>query len=255
VSEFIQAPNGQRIAVLVEHPKSLKGLAFVMHGLGGFKEQKHIETLAKVMQAHGYTTVRFDARNALGESDGDMMQVSMTQYNEDLRTVIDWASGQPWFSEPFGLAGHSMGGFAVTLYAEEHPGRVRWLIPFAGNVSGRYSRDRHAPDELELWERQGYLESVSRSKPGVVKRTPWSMAVDIMQYDALPKAGALTMSKLFIVGSKDVAVPVEQVRKLFEAVPEPKQLSIVPGAPHTFRTSEHLAALEKLVSSWLPTVS
>lgn len=254
MSEFIHTSKG-RISVLVEHPQTPTGVAFIMHGLGGFKEQKHIEAMARAMQACSYTTIRFDARNALGESDGDMMQVSITQYNEDLRSVIEWATTQPWFSEPFGLAGHSMGGFAVTLFAELNPARVRWLIPFAGNVSGKYSRDRHPAEELEEWKRRGFTEAVSVSKPGVVKRTPWALMEDIVQYDALPKADKLTMAKLFIVGSGDRSVPIEQVRRLYDSVPEPKRLEIVPSAPHTFRTPEHLTALRTVIRDWLPTVS
>lgn len=38
----IKNRKGQKIAVVVEKLEEQKGLAFVMHGLGGFKEQPHI---------------------------------------------------------------------------------------------------------------------------------------------------------------------------------------------------------------------
>lgn len=42
----IKNRKGQKIAVILEESENSKGLVFVMHGLGGFKEQPHIETFA-----------------------------------------------------------------------------------------------------------------------------------------------------------------------------------------------------------------
>ena len=61
----------QDISVILEEVKNSKGLVFVMHGLGGFKEQAHIETFAGAFKEKGYTVVRFDKTNTFGESDGD----------------------------------------------------------------------------------------------------------------------------------------------------------------------------------------
>jgi len=41
---FIKNRKGKDIAVVVEEDSQAKCLAFVMHGLGGFKEQPHIQT-------------------------------------------------------------------------------------------------------------------------------------------------------------------------------------------------------------------
>ena len=43
---FIKNRKGLKISVLVETAENQKGLAFVMHGLGGFKEQAHLEMIA-----------------------------------------------------------------------------------------------------------------------------------------------------------------------------------------------------------------
>lgn len=36
---FIKNRKGQNVLVIVDESKNQEGLAFVMHGLGGFKEQ------------------------------------------------------------------------------------------------------------------------------------------------------------------------------------------------------------------------
>jgi alpha/beta superfamily hydrolase len=58
--EIIKNKKDQRIAVIVDMTKNQAGLAFVMHGLGGFKEQVHIETFANAFKENHYTVVRFD---------------------------------------------------------------------------------------------------------------------------------------------------------------------------------------------------
>ena len=41
--EFIKNRKGQKVAVLIEEGTPQKGLAFVMHGLGGTKVDPHIQ--------------------------------------------------------------------------------------------------------------------------------------------------------------------------------------------------------------------
>ena len=118
---FIKNRKDQRIALIVEQPAQPIGLAFVMHGLGGFKEQPHIKAMAQVLLKNGYTTVRFDTSNSFGESDGQFENATATNYFEDLVDVIAWARNESWYQQPYILVGHSLGGFCTGLYAEKYP--------------------------------------------------------------------------------------------------------------------------------------
>src|SRR3989338_5280761 len=123
--EFIKNRKGQKIAVLVERPENLKGLAFVMHGLGGFKEQPHIRAIAEAFLESGYTVIRFDTTNTFGESEGNYEDATTTNYYEDLEDVIEWSKNQLWYKEPFALGGHNLGGICSALYAEKYPEKVK----------------------------------------------------------------------------------------------------------------------------------
>src|SRR5260221_6400320 len=95
---FIKNRKGQKIAVIVEQPNGqTKGLAFVMHGLGGFKEQPHIQVMAEAFLDNGYRVVRFDATNSFGESEGKYEDATTTNYYEDLEDVINWSKKQSWY--------------------------------------------------------------------------------------------------------------------------------------------------------------
>ena len=148
--------KGQRIVALVDRSqKNQQGLVFVTHGLGGYKEQDHIKTFADAFKEEGFTVVRFDATNAFGESDGKYENATTTNYFEDLEDVISWSSTQDWYTEPFWLAGHSLGGLSIILFAEKFPDKVKAIAPISTVVSGKLSLEspKYKKNEiLKIWK-------------------------------------------------------------------------------------------------------
>lgn len=249
---FIQNRKGQKVAVIVEENPTHKGLAFVMHGLGGFKEQPHIEMFAKIFFEKGFTIVRFDTTNTLGESDGTYEDATTTNYYEDLEDVIQWAKGQSWYQEPFALAGHSLGGISTALFAEKYPEKVLALAPISTAISGPLMLEAEPKERVEEWNRTGWKISPSASKLGVMKKLNWhNFVADSMPYDLLPGANKLTMPTLFIVGSEDHGTPYGHQKMLYDAVGGPKEIHVIQGAPHTFREPRHLAEIQSIFSNWL----
>ncbi len=244
----------QKISVLIENPTLSKGLAFVMHGLGGFKEQPHIEVFSRAFVDGGFTTVRFDTTNSIGESAGDYSDATTTNYYEDLEDVITWASTQSWYQEPFALAGHSLGGICTALYAERNPKKVLALAPISTVVSGNLTIESHKkyePEEYALWEREGVRESYSESKKGMIKRLKFSHMIDRAKYDLLPEAHKLTMPVMLIVGSADWGTSPEHHQMLYNKLPGKRDLRIIEGAPHTFREPSHLKQVYEILSDWI----
>ncbi|MDO8620300.1 MAG: alpha/beta fold hydrolase [bacterium] len=248
---FITNRKNQKIALVVEGEEKIGPLAFVMHGLGGFKEQPHIQAMVEVFLENGFIVVRFDTTNTFGESGGDYEDATTTNYYEDLEDVISWASKEPWYKEPFFLVGHSLGGICTALYAEEYPERVAGLAPLGTVVSGELSRSVYTKEQLAEWERTGLRITPSKSIPGLMKKLKWSHMVDRLNYNLLPNVKKLVMPILLIVGEKDESTPPSHQRILFDALLGPKELHIIKGAPHTFRETKHLEELRRLVDKWI----
>lgn len=246
----IRNRKNQKIVVLLEQPTESRGLAFVMHGLGGFKEQKHIAAVAETLVENGYTTVRFDTTNSIGESDGRYEDATTTNYYEDLEDVVAWAAEQAWYREPFLMAGHSLGAYSICRFAEKYPQKVAALIPLSLMVSGKLSVEAN-PTECEEWKKTGWRISESVSKPGFIKRLPWSHIEDRLKHDVLPNVDALKMPVLLIVGSEDGTTPPEQVRKLYDVLPGSKRLQIIEGADHDFRKADYLMEIRRVIAEWL----
>jgi len=252
--QLIKNRKNQNMAVIIENVPNPKGLVFIMHGLGGFKEQNHIQAFAQSFQENNYTVVRFDTTNTFGESDGKYENATTTNYYEDLEDVIKWAKNQDWYQEPFILAGHSLGGICTALYAENYPSKIKALAPISTVVSGKLSFDAHTKEEMENWEKTGWKIKESKSIPGVIKKLPWSQMVDRMKYDLLKKADKLTMPVLLIVGENDHSCPPKHHKILFEALPGKKELHVIKGAVHTFRKEEHLEEIKEIFDKWIKLV-
>lgn len=248
--------HGLRIVGEVTQPQNASGCAFIMHGLGGRKEEKHMLLFAEILASHNYTVINFDATNATGESEGKYENATMQLHYEDLVDVIAWAKTQAWYKEPFLLAGHSMGGFAVTKYAEAFPKEVKALFPFAAVYSGKDSLEAHEKfdhEELIQWKETGWVKRTSRSRPELDLKLPWSHMEERMTHDLKTKANTITMPTLFVVGEDDTRCPPYQQKNFYDLLPENthKEFHIIPNAPHTFREQAHLDQLREIFSNWL----
>lgn len=248
---FVKNRKEQKIAVIVEETKNAKGLTFVMHGLGGFKEQPHVATFAESFLEKGFTVVRFDTTNSIGESDGKYEDATTTNYYEDLEDVIAWSSKQEWYQEPFWLVGHSLGGICITLYAQNYPEKVKAIAPISTVVSGQLSGEAHSKEEMADWEKTGWQIEESGSRPGLIKKLKWSHMEDRLKYDSLPGVDKLTMPVLLIVGEKDDSTPLKHQKILFNALPGKKELHIIKGVPHTFRDTKHLEEIKEIFLKWI----
>lgn len=248
--ETIKNRYGLKIVTLLEKAVDPVGLVIVVHGLGGFKEQPHIETFAQAFKDVNYNVLRYDATHSFGESEGSYEEATTTSYYEDLEDVISWAQKQDWYIEPFVLVGHSLGSMVSILYAEKYPNKVKALAPIATAVSGQLMKENYG-SVLKEWQEKGILERPSVSRPGVMKRLNWGFVEDSLQYDVLTEVNKLTIPNLLIVGDQDKSTPVEDQQRLFDKLSSPKELHIIKGATHNFRRSEYLKEIKEIFDFWI----
>ena len=252
----IKNRKGLNIFGYVSVPENPKGLSSVLHGLGGFKEQVHIKLLADTLLENNYTVVNFDATNSIGESGGKYEDATMQNHYEDLVDVISWAKTQDWYKEPFILAGHSLGGYAVARYAEDYPKGVKAVFPFAGVFSGKDSLEtsyKFSLEETKKWKETGWRIRESNSKVGAVLRLPWSFVEEKLKHDLKPNADKITMPILFVVGENDISCTPDTQKMFYDLLPKEteKEFHIIKGAPHTFREPEHLNELKEVFNNFL----
>jgi pimeloyl-ACP methyl ester carboxylesterase len=248
---FIQNRYGQKISLRVEGEKNLNGLVFILHGLWSNMDRPSTENMAKAFLDNSYCVVRFDARNSSGKSYGRPEDATISQFYEDLEDVIGWSTSQVWYKEPFTLAGSSLGGITVGLYAENNPEKVKSLFLLAPVVSGELSLLAKDNGLIEQWKETGRQEKVYNKATSEKKLLPWSHMEDRLKYNLLSKADKLTMPVLIMVGDKDTTCPLEQQQMLLEKLPGKKELKIIQGAEHGSRVPEHLQFMKNILSEWI----
>ena len=250
----IKNRKNQNIVVLIDNSpeRETKGLVFIAHGLGGFMEQPQIAAFAEAFKNSGYTVIRWDAANTIGESGGRMEDATLTSYFEDMEDVINWAKNESWYQEPFVLCGHSLGGTCSILFAAKNPKSIKAIVPVSPFVAGEFFAQNYSQEQLDEWKKQGYKIEESKSKPGVMKKLSWELMEDLLTYNLLNDAKEIKVPTLLIYGENDEAIPQKYQSMLFKAIPtENKELHMIKNAPHTFKNQEHLEEIKNIVKKWL----
>lgn len=253
--EIIKNREGRNLAILAERADNQKGLAFLMHGFGSFKEHPLLEESSEILRANNYAAVRFDATNSIGGSEGKLEDGTITGYFNDLEDVIIWGRSQNWYQEPFILAGHSLGGYCAALYAAKSPRQVRGVILFSPFVSGKlFLETEEIKPVLDEWKRTGIREWISSSSPGLVKRSKYGFVEDSLNHDLLDVAGKIECPVLLITGKVDKTVPPEHQKLLLDRLNN-KDFCVIEGGDHNLKGKEKSQELRDIIDQWSKKIS
>lgn len=249
---FIKNRHNKNIAVILEKSDKQAGLAFVMHGLGGFKEQDHIETMSNSFIENDYTVIRFDTTCTIGESEGSYENATVTNYYEDLQDVIKWASEQEWYQEPFVLAARSLGSISIALYTIKYPDKVKALAPTSCIVTGSVINERYEGSSREDWEASGWEVEPGFDKPDFINRLNWeNFSSDLIKYDILPEAHKITKPVLLVVGENDLVTTPADQKALYEKLQGDREIHILKNCGHSFKEHFSLEEFKKIFDTWL----
>ena len=246
----IKNRKGKTIVVLIEENKKARGLAFITHGLTGFKEQEHIRIFAEAFLESGYSVITYDSTCSIGESGGKVEDVTFTGYLHDLEDIIHWSKSLEWFKEPFVLSGHSLGSMAAIIYAQNNPDSVKALAPISTIFSGKLFLKSRSDEFFNEWEEKGYWLKKSTSSPDSISKINWNFVKDLLKYDIFHKISKLIMPILLIVGEND-GCKVKYHKNFFKLLPNQKELYVIKGAPHTFKEKKHLQEIKKIFLKWI----
>jgi alpha/beta superfamily hydrolase len=178
-----------------------------------------VETAKNAFLDNGYTVVVFDARYSLGESYGNVSEVSLSTFLEDLETVVNWAKKQDFYHEPFAIAGHSLGGATTILYSHNND-NISFLIPITPVIGGKQWENscmKNMPDFCKQWKEKGYYEYKQNNKSVNIFYT---VVNEAKSYNALELAQNIKAPALFIIAENDRVIEekdVQNVARLMKA--------------------------------------
>lgn len=166
--------------------------------------------------------------------------------------MVEWASQQKWYQEPFIMCGHSLGAACGVLFTDKYPQKIKALAPFSLFTSGERFEADFNQEEFDIWKKNKVREWVSPSRPDYVKHLKWDFMEDAYKYDLFDSTKNITMPVLMMVGGSDEVTPPDLQHQFLEAIPtEDKKLCIVEGSNHSFAGKEYLEKAKVFIEEWL----
>ncbi|MDP3988936.1 MAG: alpha/beta hydrolase [bacterium] len=243
----------ENIGTTLEVPRKHNGVSWAVsiHGIGGSKKQTIIRSLARDLLAKGFAVITFDCRNGSGMSRGDIQDATTGGYYEDLEIVLNFATSEMGFSYPVMLVGVSLGGGVATMYAQNHPKRVKSLCLISTVVSG----------DLVVEAMEGFFgKKIDRKNPPQFPiSTPsgsvlfeWRNPEGLLDYNMLTNADKITMPALFISGSGDTWTPAKYPRMLYDAIAtDDKKFVVVQSSDHSLTEANTLEEISSTLREWI----
>jgi uncharacterized protein len=223
----------------------------VCHGFAGTKiggSRRFVE-FARYAVTYNLSVFRFDFAGS-GDSDGDLVDLTLDRELEDLEAAIDLVKKIDGIDpNAIGLVGHCLG--AVTVIREsarnsEIYKTVAWA-PFT-DLSGTVMR-LIGEDSFSLLEDGDESEFLYHGElmtcgPEILKQS--------FELDMLKEVEQANQPLLIIHGTEDATVPLQEVKQLVERAQmtsnQPPKLQIIEGAHHSFPF--HQQELFELTIEW-----
>ena len=232
---------------------SEKKLVFIQHGLASNMGHKAVQAAKKAFLDNHYTVVTFDDRYSLGNSGNNVQFVSLKSFEKDLDTVIAWAKKQSFYSEPFALAGHSLGGASVLQYGADHPNQVNLLVPITPLISGKLwekSCMENMEEFCKAWKQHGSFEYIDEKshKTAII---PYKVITESKSYNAYALAPKITAKTLIIAGEKDNVINKDEVEKLAKSLNAESKAAVISKSGHNFENGKNQAELYQTIKDFI----
>ena len=229
--------KGLKLSCIINKPQTDKKFpaVIILHGFGGYKEEEHLESIARELEKNKIVGVRFDA-SGFNQSEGTVDDFTFSNYVKDLESVHSYVKKLKFVDkDKIGIFGHSLGPMVGFVYASKRDDikafvSVASAVKFATNdAMGKYLND---------WKKKGYFQLKSSNKKIGIIEVPYSFAHDAMKYDIRKYIKKVSCPKIFIVGDKDKTTLAENTKLLYEIATLPKKYIEIKGMDHFYKKNK-----------------
>lgn len=241
---------GHYVAAVLATPSVPTDRAVLLcHGFLSNKNSTTNKTLTRALLEQGIATFRFDFFGQ-GESEGPFARITLTTAVHQALTALALIRAQGF--RRLGLMGSSFGGLVAILTAG------RYLA--GGGSLAALGLKCPVPDfpemlRLEFGERGMRQWQEAQEIPDVTGgsrpvRLEYAFYEDCLRHDAYKAAEQLRVPTLIVQGDCDEYVPLQQSRRLHEALGGAKRLEVLPGADHSFSRAADFRRMADLLTEW-----
>ena len=226
--------KGLKLSSIIYSPDQNKKYPAIilLYGFTGYKEEAHLEELARLLMKSGYAVIRFDVSGS-GESEGTFEEdYLMSNYLEDIKNVYNYILKLKFVDKNrIGIVGHSMGGLLSIVFASKQP-EVKACIAISSPtilVAANWIKAA-----VKEWERVGWLYRET-TRDGRHIKIPFSFIVDANKFNALDFVSRVHCPIAIVLGLSDDVVSPNDTRNIFQIANEPKELIEIEGVGHDYK--------------------
>ncbi|MBW2971857.1 alpha/beta fold hydrolase [Candidatus Woesearchaeota archaeon] len=240
--------RGQQLSGIIRYSDPVEPVKYpVVIVLHGFAEHKHHDLTADIannLVHYGFLTLRFDFHGH-GDSEGEFEEHTVHQQVDDVFAALDYVSGLEYADKDrIAVVGTDIGG-NIALLAAAKDARIRAVV-----VQGARS---HFENHINSWFQPHDLDALMSK--GVHERHDFRRRKEYVKsarmHDVLEELQKMHAPVLFVHGTGDLRVRIEETRQLVLTANEPKAMEEVDGADHWFRTPENRNRFVEMAAQWL----
>lgn len=242
---FVVNSQGEKLVGIETLPdgKGKFSTVVLVHGFGVTKHESGMfDVLAKKLAGVGIASYRFDFVGR-GESQGNYSETTLTKLMNDLTAIIEFAKTRQGIdSTQLSILSQSLGSSTTIAL---HP-KVKCIV-----LMGAGGKPKQRLIE-SFTARGGYNSngiSTRRNSAGELIKVKLEFWKDFDKYNLMQAIKQIHCPVLFIHGSADDRVPLEDMEELYAVANEPKEKVIIQGANHGF--SPHQEEMYEVVVEWL----
>lgn len=236
--------RGEKLSARLELPLHgrAKSFAVVAHCFTCSKDLNALRTIARAMTHVGIGVVRFDF-TGLGQSEGAFADTTFSSNVDDLVAAARQVE-EAWGPVEL-LAGHSLGGAAAILAAEQLDG-VK-AVATIGAPSKPVHVRQHVEEAIEEIRREGEAVVEIVGRPFTVRQEFLDDLETTHLDDVLYNLGR---PLLVMHAPRDEMVSIDHAAKIFEAARHPRSFVSLDGADHLLTDDDQAHYVGQLISSW-----
>ena len=225
-------------------PKENAPIVIFVHGYPSDKNSSKAKALSKTLLSKGIGLFVIDL-SGRGESEGKFEEITITEAIDEVKRGIQFIKDLGY--QRIGLVGSSFGGLASIVAASKTDDL--FVLVLKSPVSDYLSKIISIKDkEINTWRERGYAD-IPRSNGSDI-RLSFSFFEDAQKVSGYEVAEEIKIPTLIVHGDEDMAVSIEQSRKVAELIPNCK-LEEIKGTDHSYTRVKDFEKMLELISSFI----
>jgi len=239
-----QGSLGEELAARLDMPKGPpRAYALFAHCFSCSKDVFAAKRIAGQLAANGIAVLRFDF-TGLGNSEGDFSNTNFSSNVDDLLAAANHMRAE--FEAPSILIGHSLGGSAVLMAAEDIA-ECKAVVTLGAPADPSHVTHNFA-DHVEEIEATGIASVELGGRPFTIKK---QFLDDLAANKVVDCAANLKRALLVMHAPNDAQVSIENAAEIFGAAKHPKSFVSLDSADHLITKKHDAIYAADVLCAWV----